>query len=501
MNPSIASEPRLMRPRDADVKLAEVRPLHASSVQPLDASENRLAPWVLAAVDIACVQAAVLLFHVLRAAALSLWHGVPAGLPDHGLRLALLLIPVDCWLAGLYPGYGLTPVERLRKRLNATAIAFGALLAWDFLAHQNADSRVVVVATFVTVAVLSPVIESLTIAILLRLKCWGTPVIILDSEEGGSAVAGTLRRLPQLGLEPVGILKQDPATWGTLDHDTPVLGPPSRAREFARCATTAVVAMSDVSRRSLSRTVESLPFARIIVVPQLSGIQTLWLTTRDFGGALGVELQNNLLRKRYYYAKRCLDFALSVPVLMIAAPVVAVLALWVKLVSAGPAFYAQERVGFHGRPIRVWKLRTMYPNAEGMLHHHLAAHPEEKREWERFFKLKQDPRILPGVGRFLRATSLDELPQLWNVLRGDLSLVGPRPFPKYHVRAFDDDFRRLRHSVVPGVTGLWQVSARSNADLAEQERLDTYYIRNWSPWLDLHILARTIGVVLLGRGY
>jgi lipopolysaccharide/colanic/teichoic acid biosynthesis glycosyltransferase len=171
-----------------------------------------------------------------------------------------------------------------------------------------------------------------------------------------------------------------------------------------------------------------------------------------------------------------------------------------KRVSPGPAFYTQEREGQGSTRIRVPKLRTMHVNAESLLLEHLSENAEARREWQEHFKLKEDPRIVPGIGRLLRRTSLDELPQLWSVLKGEMSLVGPRPFPCYHLDEFDAGFRALRGRVPPGLTGLWQVSGRSNGDLKVQEAMDTYYIRNWSLWLDLHILARTIHAVLFGKG-
>jgi lipopolysaccharide/colanic/teichoic acid biosynthesis glycosyltransferase len=158
------------------------------------------------------------------------------------------------------------------------------------------------------------------------------------------------------------------------------------------------------------------------------------------------------------------------------------------------------REGFDGRRIAVWKLRTMYLDGDRMLENWFSDHPEDRVHWRRYFKLRSDPRVLPVIGKLLRRTSLDELPQLWTILTGEMSLVGPRPLPDYHLDQFPSDFRGLRTRVLPGLTGLWQVSARSDGDLDTQQTLDTYYIRNWSPWLDLYILARTVAAVLLARG-
>jgi lipopolysaccharide/colanic/teichoic acid biosynthesis glycosyltransferase len=191
--------------------------------------------------------------------------------------------------------------------------------------------------------------------------------------------------------------------------------------------------------------------------------------------------------------------ALGTVALLLSIPVILLGAIAVKLADGGPAFYVQTREGYLGKPIRVLKLRTMHEDSKKRLRAHLEANPSAKREWNERFKLEGDPRILPVVGRFLRRFSLDELPQLWTVIKGDMSLVGPRPFPNYHLEAFPEDFRALRQRVRPGLTGLWQVMARTRGSVKEQQFYDTSYIRNWSLWLDIYVLARTALTVLFPK--
>jgi lipopolysaccharide/colanic/teichoic acid biosynthesis glycosyltransferase len=238
----------------------------------------------------------------------------------------------------------------------------------------------------------------------------------------------------------------------------------------------------------------------MIVVPDLAGIASLWVTARDLGGCLGFEIKKNLLLRRNHVLKRLMDRAVALPLFLLSLPVMAFAALWIKIVSRGPAFHRQIREGMDGRRIAVWKLRTMRLDGDRILEDWFKVHPHDREQWQRYFKLRDDPRVLPVIGSLLRRTSLDELPQLWSILRGEMSLVGPRPLPDYHLEQFPSEFRTLRTRVLPGLTGLWQVSARSEGDLKVQEALDTFYIRNWSPWLDLYILARTASAVLLARG-
>jgi exopolysaccharide biosynthesis polyprenyl glycosylphosphotransferase len=183
-------------------------------------------------------------------------------------------------------------------------------------------------------------------------------------------------------------------------------------------------------------------------------------------------------------------------VLTLLIPVIPLAALLIKLSSPGPVLFRQQRAGRNGQPFTMLKFRTMVTNAE-QLQQELAQLNEMSGP---VFKVSNDPRVTP-IGRFLRKYSIDELPQLWNVLRGDMSLVGPRPLPVHEVQRFDDPADRRRLSVKPGLTCLWQVSGRNNlTDFKEWVRLDLEYIDNWSLWLDVKILLRTVPAVILGSG-
>jgi exopolysaccharide biosynthesis polyprenyl glycosylphosphotransferase len=194
-------------------------------------------------------------------------------------------------------------------------------------------------------------------------------------------------------------------------------------------------------------------------------------------------------------AKRAIDVLASATLLVVLAPLLAATAIAVKLTSPGPVFFAQERVGLNKRRLRVWKFRTMVADAERRM-----KEVEQLNEADGpVFKCRKDPRITP-LGAFLRKASIDELPQLWNVLKGDLSLVGPRPLPVRDYEGFGHDWHRRRFSVRPGITCLWQIGGRSNLTFERWMELDMQYIDTWSLWLDLKILVKTIPVVLRGTG-
>ena len=198
--------------------------------------------------------------------------------------------------------------------------------------------------------------------------------------------------------------------------------------------------------------------------------------------------------------KRMIDIAGAAVALVFLSPVLLATILGVYLADGRPVFFCQERGGKGEKKICVWKIRSMYRDAQVRLDSVLTADPAAQKEWDRFFKLSNDPRVLPGIGTFIRTTSIDELPQFWNVLNGEMSLVGPRPFPQNHLDVFSAEFRALRARVVPGISGLWQVTLRSNGDIDAQERLDRAYVEGWSLWLDLYILFRTPIAMLTSHG-
>lgn len=456
--------------------------------------------WFLLATDIIVFECCLALGFFVRKA-LSSWLEVEIR-TEHfaGVAAGVLLVPLVQYFLNLYPGYCLGPVERLRRRTYTTVASFGALTAWDSLILNGTWSRGVLLFTLLFAVTLPPLIELLLRKYLIAQGCWGMPVLILGAGSTGTTLARVFHRDPHLGLVPVAFLDDDDAKWCERIEGVPVVGPLRMVHALRQSVEVVVLAMPAAMQAQITGIVRDLSFARILLVPNLFGMQTQWVTARDLGGCLGLELRKNLHIRRNWVVKRSLDYLLGIPALLLSMPLIGLLALWIKRASPGPVFYTQAREGLYGQTIRIWKLRTMHPNAEALLEGHFQKHPDAREHWQRHFKLKHDPRIIPGVGSFLRQTSLDELPQLWNIAKGEMSLVGPRPFPRYHMEEFPKSFRSVRCSVLPGLTGFWQVSSRSNSDLLLQEALDTYYISNWSVWLDLYVLMRTVVAVLARSG-
>ena len=420
------------------------------------------------------------------------------------LELAPLaaLFVAGYWRAGLYPSLGLGPVETLRRLTYVTTFGFLVLAAFSFaLKLPHLYSRATFLLAFVFSLALVPLGRIALFYIARPWRGWAEPVVIIGTGPRAARTIRGIRRGIHLGYHPTAVLSADPGTpAGGYLEGVPILGGLEHASALAaRGIRVAFLEIEDAQPwRVLDRLQQS--FRHVVLLYKLDDVPLEGLQVRNLGSLVGIEYTNNILRPANQTAKRALDLILGTAAFVVTAPVILVSALLVWLIDGGPMFFRQSRAGLGGQRINVPKIRTMRGDADKQLEEHLNANPDLRDEWRRRYKLRKDPRLLPVIGRLLRRFSIDELPQLWAVIKGDMSLVGPRPFPDYHLEKFPPAFRELRQRVRPGITGLWQIAVRADGGTSEQEAFDTYYIRNWSIWFDLYLLGRTIIAVIGARG-
>jgi Undecaprenyl-phosphate galactose phosphotransferase WbaP len=404
---------------------------------------------------------------------------------------------------GLYPGNGLSPIFELRQITIATTVVFMVFLLASLAFSVKGIPAIMPVTAWLFSILAVPVMRSIFRKLFARFKWWGQPVLIFGGHDAGILNYRYLATRPYFGLKPVGIIddsglystenvKNPPAYLGTFENA------PSIAND--KCVFWAVVAMPERSAEEVNRVIKTYVrhFPHVLVVPELDGLPSLWNRSFDLGGVHGIRIESNLLLPIPRLFKRLADLSIVIVGGIICLPMIVIIAALVKLSSPGPIVFFHERISYNGRRFKAWKFRTMFANAADVLDQYLDADPEIRKEWEENHKLRDDPRVTK-VGRWLRKTSLDELPQLWNIVRGEMSLVGPRPIVEEEIKKYGENFG-LYTRVVPGLTGLWQVSGRNNTTYDERVHLDSYYVRNWSPWMDIYILARTIKVVLRRDG-
>jgi Undecaprenyl-phosphate galactose phosphotransferase WbaP len=427
--------------------------------------------------------------------------------PSDYLRFApaLALFIIIFALRGLYPGIALNPVEELQWVLYSVSAGHLTILAITYL-FKTADtySRVVFFATWVLTIVLVILCRTGLRAALARKPWWGVPAVILGSGDTGRLVLNTLRRRPWAGIKAVALLGDSlEATKANQQlADEPFAGgfdwAPVLAKNYR--ISYAIVAMPEAPCKELSAllTRYAQDFRHLLIIPDLIGMTTLGVCTRDLGGMVGIEISHRLVQRFPQMSKRLLDVAVAGVLAVLLSPLFLLICLGIRVNSSGPIFFGQRRIGRGLRPFTAWKFRSMVEDSDVLLAAHLTRDPALEAEWRRDHKLRNDPRIT-RLGRFLRKTSLDELPQLWNILRGDMSLVGPRPIVEGEIEKYGEVFD-LYTKVRPGITGLWQVSGRNNTTYQDRIEFDEYYVKNWSVWLDVYILGRTVKAVLLADG-
>lgn len=325
------------------------------------------------------------------------------------------------------------------------------------------------------------------------------PVVVAGSPQHIMDVVVALHREPWLGYRVVGAVVPAKFTFMEEIAGVPVIGSLAQAAEAADRVNAAAMIFTEGSFRDSAhfrRTAWQFEeiSTQMIVVPQVLDVSADRLAMRPVAGLPLVHVEPPQAIAAGRWSKRVFDLVGGLTLTILCAPIVLLVALAIKMDDGGPVFFRQERVGRGGRTFTCYKIRSMRTDAENCL--------DTLRKYNEgsgvLFKMTHDPRIT-RVGRFIRRFSIDEIPQFWNVVRGEMSLVGPRPALISEVQAYDEDTLR-RLAVRPGVTGLWQVSGRSDLSWEETVRLDLYYCDNWSAVQDMMILARTAGAVLASRG-
>lgn len=410
--------------------------------------------------------------------------------------------------AGLYEiRRGRTWANELFTIVNGATNAAVLVMAISFLLQPLVFSRLLIIQAAVLIVILLGLWRLVlrTIASRLRRRGIGIErVLVIGASNTGLNVLRTLLARPDLGYRVVGFLDDDPERGRTDLGRVSALGAVNKLPELLDSGQIdlVIVTLSWEHHQQINAIVDACERKRIAVrtVPDLFQLNLSQVQVENLGGipVLGLQKETGMNRANRLL-KRVMDLAIVVAALPVLLIVITIIGIAIKLDSPGSVFFSQERVGLNGRRFRVVKFRSMVRNAEAL--------------WEEIISLKgnglQDPRLpklkteddprITRVGRFLRRTSLDELPNLFNVLKGDMSLVGPRPQVPQEVKLYAPwQYQRLR--VPPGMTGLWQISGRSDVPFDEMCLLDIYYIENWSLALDLQILLQTVPKVLLRIG-
>jgi len=395
-------------------------------------------------------------------------------------------------------------VGYLIKAVALSLIAMLAALALTQLSPRV--SRVTILLTAMNLVIVLPIVRYWTKRLLKTLGPWRKRILILGATDMAVLAMRGLTADPFLGYEVAGVLDANPNKRGSCvgvcnGTSVHVLGNLSDVREQMERTNSkdVLIAMPSSLEESLLALVHELQTYcdNIYVVPQLWGLPMMNLQVDGFlrERVMMLKLTNNLAKPWNGWLKRGFDLLLGTVLTLMALPIFMIVAILIKLDSEGPALFVQERLGYRGRNFRCLKFRTMRLDGEDILAKYLKSNPSAMEEWQKYSKLRwYDPR-LTRMGGFLRRWSLDELPQLFNVLKGEMSLVGPRPYVPGELGRIGADLHTIL-SARPGMTGFWQVSGRNQLSFEDRVKLEAWYVRNWTAWLDCIVFVKTFPVVL-----
>ncbi len=417
------------------------------------------------------------------------------------LRLwPILLIIIGLGLAGrvylgnlLYPGLPMNPVEELRRQTLSVLAGFASFAALLTFSRTNYEfSRVALMMSMILCLILLPAFRAVLRWLLWKFDLERIPVFIMGPAELVGEIIHKMSHDKYCIVDVAGVFCEQDVDGVDNYADDKIfdLAKKLKVNYLIYCTG------EDFPIHRLKDFM--LKFHNVLIVENAQNYPVLRTHAISFYQHFSFEIGNALRRKLEKTEKRLLEVLFStVSILMAVFPMI-FFAILIKLTSKGPVFYRANRLGRKGKKIKVLKFRTMIENADEQLEELLSNNLELREEWDKFQKLDNDPRITK-IGAFLRKTSLDELPQLLNVLKGDMALIGPRPIVEAEVPRYGE-YYDIFASVKPGITGLWQVSGRCDVDYNERVALDVYYVNNWSFWMDYYIFWATIREVILQRG-
>jgi len=463
-----------------------------------------LANFMLAAADLCCMILSIWLAQGLFQLLNLKWEGSSYLI----LEPSLIIFGSTYILAGHYRSSNVNRVEELRHMTITMTIIFLTLFAFNALMEDPKYPGAFLGFGWLFTVITVPLARTVVRWLWSKIGIWGEPVVVIGNGELSRKMVRFLMKNPHCGMRPVLVidgLSLDPVesagqdfpmipvtslgSWPSTISDKPQMG-----------VRTAIIVAPDLPlpiSEAIARG-EHFGYSNIITVTNQFNTRNFRLTPLDFGGVLGFAEHHYELDVFEDRLIRIFDLLLILASLPILVPSFLFIMLAIKLDSKGSAFYRQTRIGKQARVFKVLKFRTMVVDADKVLARYLEENPKLLAEWNADHKLKDDPRIT-RIGKFLRKASLDELPQLWNVLKGEMSLVGPRPIVADEIERYGDCFKYYTQ-VPPGVSGLWQVSGRNNIGYEQRVGLDEYYVRNRSLWMNLHIIIRTFSVVIRRHG-
>jgi Undecaprenyl-phosphate galactose phosphotransferase WbaP len=402
---------------------------------------------------------------------------------------------------GLYPGVSLAPADEFRNFFVASLMGFGGIIFSRYIEDQEFGAiSVAFIIGFMFSSFILLSCRSGMHFILRKTHLGGIPAVIYGNNTTAHLVVDQLLDSMKTGYIPVLIL--DSQTELDWYREVPVIHDINLGPEIVKQYNIkmAIVAMPELDEYALTRLLNYSvsAFRYNVLIPDFFKATNIWMDIRDFNGILGFVTSHRLKMFWNLAVKRLMDVSLTIIGGLMLMPLFLLIALIIKCSSPGPVLYRHLRLGKNGAHFRAFKFRSMVIDAEARLNKLLMENPQMREEWEASHKLKDDPRVTK-IGKFLRRTSFDEFPQLINILKGEMSLVGPRPVVDDEESKYGEDFKRI-FSVKPGLTGLWQVSGRSDTDYNERVSFDTYYLQSWSVWLDMWILYKTVAAVIQGKG-